>query len=133
MIDQDGQQVLVKHGTSYIRVQPCRLTLDNSSKQFQCDDLSNQVNDQGKTPFNAKNNVAHRSLDEIDNSESEQNNTDEESIDIDENGTDSDDVDNLTNSINRLSIENIENIEKTKEGDKEVGDVIYDDSKLPKI
>ena len=69
----------------------------------------------------------------IDNSESEHNNTDEEYIDIDENGTDMDDVGNLTNSINRLSIENIESIENNKEGDKEISDVIYDASKLPKI
>ena len=69
----------------------------------------------------------------IDNSESEHNNTDEKSIDIDENGTDSDDADNLTNSINKLSIENSEKTENTKEGDKEISDVIYDGSKLPKI
>ena len=59
----------------------------------------------------------------IDNSESWHNNTDEESIDIDENGTDSDDVDNLTNSIKRLSIKNSENIENTKEGNEEISDV----------
>ena len=40
---------------------------------------------------------------------------------------------NLTNPINRLSIENSEDIENTKEGDKEISDVIYDGSKLPKI
>ena len=60
----------------------------------------------------------------IDNSENWHNNTDEESIDIDENGTDSDDIDNLTNSINRLSIKNSENIENTKEGNEEISDVI---------
>ena len=62
----------------------------------------------------------------IDNSESEHNNTDEESIDIDENEADSDDVHNLTNSINRKNIEN------TKERDKELSDAIYDGFKLPK-
>ena len=108
------------------------LTLDNSSKQFQYDDLSNQIYDQGNTP-NAKNNVAGRSIEVIDNNESEHNSTDQESVDIDENGTDSDDVDNLTNSINRLSIENRENVENTKKSDKEISDVTYDDSKLPKI
>ena len=54
-----------------------------------------------------------------DNSKSEHNNTDEESIDIDENESDSDEVDNLTNSINKLFTENSENIESTKEDDKE--------------
>ena len=107
-------------------VQPCLLTLDNSSKQFQCNNLSHQINDQGNTPSTASN-VAHTSLDMIDNSESEHNNTDEESINIDENEADSDDVHNLTNSINRKNIEN------TKERDKEFSDAIYDGFKLPKI
>ena len=53
MIGQDGQQVLVKHGSSYIRIHPSRSTLDNSSKKLQHDD----------TPSNAKNNVAHRRCD----------------------------------------------------------------------
>ena len=70
---------------------------------------TNQINDQGNTPSNAKNNFAYRSIDVIDNHENEHNNTDEESIDLDENGKDSDDADNLTNSINRLSIENSKN------------------------
>ena len=86
----------------------------------------------GNTHSNAKN-VAHRSLDVIDSSESEHNNTDEESIDIDENETDSDNVDNLTNSINRLSLENSENIENNKESDKEISDVTNDGALLPKI
>ena len=30
VIGQDGQQVLVKHGSTYVRVHPCRLTLQNS-------------------------------------------------------------------------------------------------------
>ena len=53
VIGQDGQQVLVKHGSSYIRIHPSRSTLDNSSKKLQYDD----------TPSNAKNNVAHRRCD----------------------------------------------------------------------
>ena len=28
MIGQDGQQVLVKHGGSYVRIHPCRLLLE---------------------------------------------------------------------------------------------------------
>ena len=52
---------------------------------------------------------------------------------MDENGTDSDDLDSLTNSINRLSIENSKNIKNTEEGDKEISDVVYDGSKLAKI
>ena len=94
---------------------------------------TNQINDQGNTPSNAKNNVAYRSIDVIDNSESEHNNTDEESIDLDENGKDSDDADNLTNSINRLSIENSKNTESNEKGDKEISDVTYDGSKLQNI
>ena len=110
-----------------VRVRPCRLTLDNSSKQFQCGDLA----DHRKTTSNAKNNVPHRSLDETDKTEREHNDTDEESINLDENGTDSDDLDYLTNLINISDIN--ENIENTKEGDKEIRDVVYDGSKLPNI
>ena len=117
----------------YICFLLCRLTLDNSSKQFQHDDLSNQINDHRNILSNAKNNVAYRSIDVIDNSESEHNNTDEEPIDRYENGTESDDADNLANAINKLSIENSENIESTEEGDKEISDVIYNGSKLQKI
>ena len=53
VIGQDGQQVLVKRGSSYIRIYPRGSTLDNSSKKLQHDD----------TPSNAKNNVAHRRCD----------------------------------------------------------------------
>ena len=133
VIGHDGQQVQVKHGSPYICFLLCRLTLDNSSKQFQYDDLSNQINDHGNILSNAKNNVAYRSIDVIDNSESEHNNTDEEPIDIYENGTERDDADNLTNPINKLSIENSENIESTEEGDKEISDVIHNGSKFKKI
>ena len=31
MIGQDGQQVLVKHGGSYVRVHPCRLLLEQAA------------------------------------------------------------------------------------------------------
>ena len=30
VLGQDGQQVLVKHGSHYIRVHPCRLTLERT-------------------------------------------------------------------------------------------------------
>ena len=56
----------------------------------------------------------------IHNSESEHNNTDEESIDIDEHRTQSDDIENSRNSINTLSIKKSENIENAKECGKEM-------------
>ena len=56
----------------------------------------------------------------IHNSESEHNNTDEESIDIDEHRTQGDDIENSRNSINILSIKKSENIENAKERGKEM-------------
>lgn len=65
-------------------------------------------------------NVTYRSINVIHNSESEHNNTDEESIDIDEHRTQSDDIENSRNSINILSIKKSENIENAKECGKEM-------------
>ena len=31
VIGQDGQQVLVKHGESYVKVHPCRLLLEEAA------------------------------------------------------------------------------------------------------
>ena len=45
------------------------------------------MNDQRNTTLSVKNNVTYRNIDMINNSESEHNNTDEEAIDLDENGT----------------------------------------------
>ena len=103
------------------------------SKQFQYDELSNQMNDQRNTTFSVKNNVTYRNIDMINNSESQHNNTDEEAIDLDENGTQSDDIENLSNSINIFSIKNSENIENAKECGKEISYNIYDGTKLSKI
>ena len=48
MLGQDGQQVLVKHGGVYVRVHPCRLSLENLSSRKQetsttVSDVSTQV------------------------------------------------------------------------------------------
>ena len=56
----------------------------------------------------------------IHTSESEHNNSDEESTDIDEHITQSDDIENSRNSINILSIKKSENIENAKECGKEM-------------
>ena len=65
-------------------------------------------------------NVTYRSINVIHNSESEHNNTDEESIDISEHRTQSDDIENSRNSSNTLSIKKSENIENAKECGKEM-------------
>ena len=41
VIGQDGQQVLVKHGSTYVRVHPCRLALKNSELSMPSDSSKN--------------------------------------------------------------------------------------------
>ena len=41
VIGQDGQQVLVKHGSTYVRVHPCRLILKGTDSQLSQTNLSN--------------------------------------------------------------------------------------------
>ena len=70
-------------------------------------------------------NVTYRSINVIHISESEHNNSDEESTDIDEHRTQSDDIENSRNSINTLSIKKSENIENAKECGKEMLQYIW--------
>ena len=46
VIGQDGQQVLVKHGGTYVRVHPCRLALQNNDNKIALDHSGSNLNTQ---------------------------------------------------------------------------------------
>ena len=60
VLGQDGQQVLVKHGSHYICVHPCRLTLERTPITIQSKNESTQETQQHQQQqYNRKDNIQH--------------------------------------------------------------------------
>ena len=78
VLGQDGQQVLVKHGGVYVRVHPCRLSLERRSERTPEGDVQNTV------PENTKE-TEQGNGDDCSNSETEDGDTSDEESENDEN------------------------------------------------